>query len=122
MTRHFVLATVLAGATIGSSLLGGPQRRGAFVGFVVSGLTALVSMALLWQSARSHKPVHAALAIFVIMFLVRLVVAAGATAVVVRGRMNIVEYLVAFVVSYFCFAAIEWRFVDALRSGSGTPV
>ena len=122
MTRHVLLAFALAIATVVGAYLAGAQRRGALVGFVTSGVTALVSMSLLWLSARARKPVHAALAIVVLMFLVRLLSVAGATLVVVRGSMNVVEFLVAFFVSYFTFAVIEWRYVDALKRGPGTTV
>lgn len=120
MSRHLLLAVLLAVLCVGAALAAGPDRRGALVGAVSSSATAIASLVLMRQSARSSKPVQAALVVMVGMFLVRILVVAAGTIVVARGGGRIVGYIVAFFVPYFVFAAIEGAYVHSLSRGSGS--
>jgi len=119
--RHFVFTALLATVIVGASLLAGPARRGAFLGAVSVSLTAFASLLLMKRSARAKRPVQAALAVVVFMFLARIIVVAAATAAVVRSGLNVVEFLVAFFVPYFIFAAIEFAYLNAIGRNTGTP-
>jgi hypothetical protein len=119
VTRHLLLSTALAIAAIGAALLSGPHRRGALVGAVSSSITALASLLFMQRGARARKPMQAALAVMVVMFLTRILVVALATVVVARGGDSVVAFIVAFFVPYFIFAAIEGAYVHALSRGTG---
>lgn len=121
MTRHLLLSTALAIAAIGAALLAGPHRRGALVGAVSSSITALASLLFMQRGARARKPMQAALAVMVVMFLTRILVVALATVVVARGGDSVVAFIVAFFVPYFIFAAIEGAYLNALNRDTGTP-
>jgi Ca2+/Na+ antiporter len=121
VTRHFFLATLFALAAIGASLAAGEHRRGALLGSVASSLTALVSLLFMMRSARSRKPVQAALVVLVLMFFVRILVVAFGTMAVVKSGASMVAFLIAFFVPYFIFAAIEGAYVHALNRSTGTP-
>jgi hypothetical protein len=121
VTRHLLLSTALAIAAIGAALLSGPHRRGALVGAVSSSITALASLLFMQRGARARKPMQAALAVMVVMFLTRILVVALATVVVARGGDSVVAFIVAFFVPYFIFAAIEGAYLHALNRDTGTP-
>jgi hypothetical protein len=121
VTRHLLLSTALAIAAIGAALLAGPHRRGALVGAVSSSITALASLLFMQRGARARKPMQAALAVMVVMFLTRILVVALATVVVARGGDSVVAFIVAFFVPYFIFAAIEGAYLNALNRDTGTP-
>jgi hypothetical protein len=121
VTRHLLLSTALAIAAIGAALLSGPHRRGALVGAVSSSITALASLLFMQRGARARKPMQAALAVMVVMFLTRILVVALATVVVARGGDSVVAFIVAFFVPYFIFAAIEGAYLNALNRDTGTP-
>jgi len=117
--RHFLLTAILALLAIGATFVCGSYRHGALVGAFCSGVTALVSLLLMEKAgARTKGGLDAALMVMGIMFLVRIVVVALATVVVVRAEDNVFAFLVAFFVPYFVFAAIEVAFLRAIPGGS----
>jgi hypothetical protein len=118
VTRHLLITALVAAAAIGASLLAGPHRRGALVGSGTASFTAFVSLFLMGQSARTRKPLNAALAVMVLMFLARIVLVALGTAVTVRAGESVIAFIIAFFVPYFTFAAIEGWYLHSLR-GTG---
>ena len=65
------------------------------------------------------RPLQKALAIFVVMFLVRILLVALGVVAVVRGGGSVLAFATAFFVPYFIFAAIEGSYVHALGRGIG---
>jgi hypothetical protein len=99
--------------------VGAPQRTAALTGASIAGSTALVSIFALGRAARSKKNATlAALAVVVVLFLVRLVLVGVGTVLV--GKSGAAAYVVAFFVPYFAFTAFEGAFLHSLRR-SGTP-
>jgi hypothetical protein len=120
VTRHVAIATALSAASVAAALASGSHRRAALVGALSASLTALASMLAMGRLSRSaSKPVQAALAVMAIAFLVRIVLVALGTALVVRSGENVVAFVVAFFVPYFAFAAVEGAYVHSLRGGTG---
>lgn len=118
--RHFAKLTALVAAlAIGGSLLGA-DRRAALMG---SGIASLTAVASIWAIARAsrgaRKPVQAALLVFTVFFLVRILLVALGTALVARSGLNVLAFVAAFFAPYFVFSAIEGAFVHSLaRSGT----
>jgi hypothetical protein len=73
------------------------------------------------RGARARKPLQAAMAVMAAMFLLRILVVAVGTVVIVRAGDSVVAFIVAFFVPYFIFAAIEGAYLHALNRGTGTP-
>jgi K+-sensing histidine kinase KdpD len=119
VTRHLLLTTAIALGTVAASLAAGPYRKGALIGAVSSGVTAVASLLFMQKGARSRKPLQAALAVMAVMFLTRILVVALGTAAVVRAGENVFAFIVAFFVPYFTFAAIEIAYLTGLSRGTG---
>jgi Kef-type K+ transport system membrane component KefB len=113
------MTAVVTAVAVGASLLAGPYRKGALVGAGTVSSTAFASLLLMGRGARARKPMNAALAVMVLMFLVRIVLVALGTALTVRAGESVVAFIVAFFVPYFIFAAIEGWYLHSLR-GTGT--
>jgi hypothetical protein len=88
---------------------------------MLAGATGVGSTLLMGRAATAaKKPVQAALLVFVIFFLLRLVLVGSATAVVVRFGWSVVAFVVAFFVPYFVLSALEGAYLHSLRR-TGTP-
>jgi hypothetical protein len=57
-----------------------------------------------------------------VAFLVRIVLVALGTVLVIRAGESIVAFVAAFFVPYFVFAAVEGAFVHSLNRGTGPTV
>lgn len=115
MTRYTMLTALVAAAALGLSLAAGQGRRSALVGAGISSLTAFASLAAFALFGRRRdKPMQRALAIFVAMFLLRLLLVAAGLLAVVRSGDSAVPFVIAFFVPYFVFTAIEAAAVQAL--------
>jgi hypothetical protein len=94
------------------------HRTAAVTGASIAGSTAIVSiLALGWAARSKRNATQAALAVVVVLFLVRLVLVGVGTVLV--GRSGAVAYVVAFFVPYFAFTAFEGAYLHSLRR-SGT--
>jgi hypothetical protein len=119
VTRHLVLTLAIAVAALAAALVSGAHRRGALVGGVCSSVTAVASLAFMQRGARARKPLNAAMAVMVVMFLVRILVVALGTAIIVRSGESVFGFIIAFFVPYFTFAAIEGWYLHSLSRGTG---
>lgn len=120
MTRHLAVCTALAALAIGLALASGAHRRPALVGAATASVTALASMLALARAPRTGpKAMQGALLVVTVAFLVRIVLVALGTVLVVRAGESVVAFVVAFFVPYFAFAAVEGAFVHSLRRGTG---
>ena len=120
MTRHLVLSLVLAAATIALALASGAHRRPALIGATSVSFSAVASILAMARVSRSGaKPVQAALGVMAIAFLVRIVLVAVGTMLVVRASENVVAFVIAFFVPYFVFSIIEAAYLHSLRRGTG---
>ncbi len=119
MTRHLVITALVAAAALAAALLAGPHRRGALVGAGTASLTAFASLFFMSRSARARKPMPAAMAVMAVMFLVRILLVALGTALVVRAGESVVAFVVSFFVPYFTVAAIEGWYLHGLSRDTG---
>lgn len=120
MTRHLALCIAFSAAAVALALLSGAHRRPALIGAASASFTALGSMVAMARFARvGAKPVQAALAVMAVAFLVRILLVALGTALVVRSGESVVAFVLAFFVPYFAFAVLEAAFVHSLRRGTG---
>jgi hypothetical protein len=113
----YQLATALVAlAFVAAALAAGPHRAAALTGALLAGGTGLGSTLLMGHAASSPgKPVHQALLVFVVFFLLRLVLVGSATALVSRAGWNLVAFVIAFFVPYFVLAALEAAYLHSLR-------
>lgn len=119
MTRHLVLTLAIAVAALAAALVSGPHRRGALLGGSSASLTAVASLLFMQRGARSRKPMNAAMAVMVVMFLLRILVVALGTVLIVRGGESVFGFIIGFFVPYFTFAAIEGSYLHSLSRGTG---
>jgi hypothetical protein len=120
VTRHLVIACVLAAVAIGLASFSGAARRPALIGATSASFTAVGSLLAMARFARvGSKPVQAALAVMAVAFLLRIVLVGLGTALVVRSSESVVAFVVAFFVPYFAFAAVEASYLHSLRQGTG---
>jgi len=108
-------AAALAAALFGAALASGDYRFGAAVGAAIAGFTGLLSVVAIRLTARTSKPVQAALLVVAVGFLVRLVLLGLGTLAVVRASASVAAFVVAFFVTFFAFAALEAAYVHSLR-------
>ncbi len=113
--RYPLAAAALAALFVGAAAAAGEYRFAALVGAAIASFTGLAAMAGIHLTARTAKPVQAALAVVVAGFLIRLVLLALGTVAVVKASANVVAYVVAFFVPFFVFAALEAAYVHSLR-------
>lgn len=117
---RWTLATVgLATAFVVVAALSGPHSRGALAGASIAGATAVLSVLAMVRTAGARKPMQAALAVVAIAFLVRLVLVALGTALVVTEGESVVAFVIAFFVPFFAFAGLEAALVHSLRHRTG---
>lgn len=119
MTRHVAFDVAVALVALGLALAAGPARRPALVGLGLSTLGAALSLAGFSVGCRgAGRLMNRALAVVVVMFLVRLVLVAVGTVAVARAGDSVLAFVVAFFVPYFIFAMVEAGYVHALgRTG-----
>ncbi len=115
-----MLTALVVAAALGLSLAAGEGRRSALAGAGIASFTAFVSLAAFALfGGRREKPMQRTLAIFVVVFLLRLVLVALGLVAVVRSGGSAVPFVIAFFVPYFIFTAIEGAAVHALGRGMG---
>jgi hypothetical protein len=119
--RHQLLALAVVLAALAASLLAGPHRRGALAGAAISGAAGLASIrAMGWSAARGGRATQRALLVVTAGFLLRIVLVALGTALVVRTGESVPGFVVAFFVVYFILAGIEGAYVQRLGRRAGT--
>jgi len=119
VTRHLQIAALLTLAAA-SIALASPAARPALIGVAISAATGFASLVAFGLTGRKPgKPMQKALAVLVVMFLVRLVLVAVGVVAVHRLGDSLVAFVVAFFVPYFAFAAIEGSLVHALGRQTG---
>jgi hypothetical protein len=122
VTRHLLISAAVAALTLGLSAAAGTvHRRAALMGASAASFAAFGSLIAMGRTAASKKPVKSALAVMTIAFLVRMVLVAIGTVLVIRSGESVLAFVVAFFVPYFIFAAIEGWYVASLPGGPGTP-
>jgi hypothetical protein len=112
---------LVALASVAIAFAAGPDHVAAPLGATLASATGLGSTLLMGRAASvARKPVQAALLVFAVFFLLRLVLVGSATVVVVRFGWNVVAFVVAFFVPYFVLSALEGAYLHSLRR-TGTP-
>jgi len=120
VTRYTTLTALVAAAALGLSFAAGQGRRSALLGSGIASVAALASLAAFALfGGRRDRPMQRTLAVFVAMFLVRLILVASGLVFVVRSGDSPVPFVIAFFVPYFIFTAIEGAAVQALGRGMG---
>lgn len=118
--KYQLATAALAALFLAAALAAGAHRKGALLGAAISGATALGSILAMARFSRAgKKPVQSALAVMVAAFLLRIVLVAIGTFVVIRAGESVVGFVAAFFLPYFVFAAVEGAFVHSLSQGSG---
>jgi hypothetical protein len=116
-----IATALVALASVAVAFAAGPDHVAAPLGAILAGVTGVGSTLLMGRAATTaKKPMQAALLVFVIFFLLRLVLVGSATAVVVRFGWNVVAFVVAFFVPYFVLSALEGAYLHSLRR-TGIP-
>jgi hypothetical protein len=110
---------VVAGALL-LAAASGAHRGGALLGAGISGLAGLLSMLAMGRFASGGKVVHQALAVMALGFLVRLVLVALGTVLVVRTGQSVLGFVVAFFVVYFVLSGLEGAYVKVLGRSAGS--
>lgn len=119
MTRHLALAAIVAATALAIAAVV-PASAPALLGAGIAAATAFASLAAFGLFGRSgRRPLQKALAIFAVMFLVRVVALALGVVAVARAGWSPLAFAVAFFVPYFAFAAVEGGFVHSLGRRSG---
>jgi hypothetical protein len=119
MTRYLTLAAIVAATALAIAAVV-PASAPALLGAGIAAGTALASIAAFGLTGRSpSRPIQKALAVFVGMFLVRLVLVALGLLAVRRSGGSPLAFVIAFFVPYFVFAAIEGGFVHSLGRRMG---
>lgn len=116
--QAWALAVVLA--ALGLAVAAGPHRRGALVGAAMSGATGLLSIRAMGRTAARGAKVQQALLVMALGFLVRILLVALGTVLVVRTGASVPGFVAAFFVVYFILAGIEGAYVQRLGRSTGT--
>jgi hypothetical protein len=117
--KHLIIAAAAAALFVGLALAAGVHQRAAVLGAGISSATALASLIVFGFTARRFRGNHAALAVYVLTFLVRIVLVAIGAALVARTGESTVAFILAFFVSYFVFSGIEAAYLHSLRHTTG---
>lgn len=119
--KHLALTIALAIAFTLVALASGAYRRAALVGSATMSLSAIGSLLLMRRAARGPgKPMQRVLLAFVLVFLVRIVLVAGATALVGMAGESAWALVLALFIPYFVFSAVEWSYLHSVRRDAGT--
>jgi hypothetical protein len=118
----FQLATLAAAALfVLAALFAGEHQVPAVTGAAMAGATAVLSVFAMGRAVRAAaRPTQRAIAVVAVLFLVRLVLVAVGTVVLVRAGRSAVAFVIAFFVPYFAFSALEGAYLHSLRR-MGTP-
>jgi hypothetical protein len=108
-------AALVAAAFLGLASVTGEYRFGAVMGSAIAGLTGLASILALRLTAGRARAVQLALVVVVAGFLLRLVLVALGTVVVVKASASVVAFVISFFVPFFVFVALEAAYVHTLR-------
>ena len=120
MTRTLTLAAFVVAAAAAATALATSAARPALLGAGIAALTTFASLLGFRLTGRSAvRPVQKALAVFGVMFLLRIVLVSLGLLAVHRMGDSVVAFAVAFFVPYFLFAAIEGGYVHALGRQQG---
>ena len=115
----WALAVVLAALAL--ALLAGPFRLGALVGAAISGAAGLVSIRAMGRApSRGARVTQQALLVMAIGFLVRIVLVALGTVLVVRAGESVPAFVIGFFVVYFALAGIEGAYLQRLGRRAGS--
>lgn len=118
--KHQALGLAVVLAAIALALFAGPHRRGALIGAAVSGSAGLVSIRAMGRAAARGAPVlQRALLVLTVGFLLRIVLVALGTVLVVRSGESIWGFVTAFFVVYFILAGIEGAYLKRLGQSTG---
>ena len=118
--RHQLWALGVVVAALALALVAGPHRRGALVGAALSGAAGLLSMRYMGRTAaRGARGAQQALLVMTIGFLVRIVLVALGTVLVVRTGESVPGFVAGFFVVYFVLAGIEGAYVQRLGRRAG---
>jgi hypothetical protein len=118
--RHQLWALAVVLAALGVALLAGPYRTGALVGAAISGAAGLLSIRAMGRApSRGARVTQRALLVMAIGFLVRLVLVALGTVLVVRTGESVPGFVIGFFVVYFVLAGIEGAYVQRLGRRAG---
>ncbi len=119
--KHQAWALAVVIAALALSLVAGPYRRGALVGAAISGAAGLLSIRAMGRSpARGANLTKQALLVMTVGFLVRIVLVALGTVLVVHTGESVPGFVTAFFVVYFILAGIEGAYVQNLGRRTGT--
>lgn len=113
--RHqaWALGVVLAALMVAA--LAGRHARGALAGAAMSGAAGLLSMRAMGRyAAGGGRILQRALLIMTLGFLVRIVLVALGTVLVVRTGHSVPGFVAAFFVLYFILSGIEGAYVHRL--------
>ena len=118
--RQKALALGVVLAALALSLVAGPYRRGALVGAALSGAAGLVSIEAMSRAAARGAPVLGrALLVMATGFLLRIVLVALGTILVVKKGESIWGFVAAFFVVYFLLAGVEGDYLRRLGQSAG---
>jgi len=118
--RHQLWALAVVLAALGVALLAGPYRTGALVGAAISGAAGLLSIRAMGRApSLGARVTQRALLVMAIGFLVRLVLVALGTVLVVRTGESVPGFVIGFFVVYFVLAGIEGAYVQRLGRRAG---
>ncbi len=118
MKGHFLVAALVAALALFLGAEAG--ARAGLAGAAIASSTGLASLLAFQLLGRPRvKPLQRALAVFAVMFVVRLVLVGLGLVRVTRAGGSPVAFVVAFFVPYFAFAAIEGSYVHALGRSPG---
>jgi len=113
--RHQLWALAVVAAALAASLLAGPFRLGALLGAAISGGAGLLSIRAMGRTAaHGARVTQQALLVMTVGFLVRVVLVALGTVLVVRTGQSVPGFVVGFFVVYFVLAGIEGAYVQHL--------
>ena len=118
--RHQLWALAVVAAALAVSLLAGPFRTGALIGAAISGAAGLLSIRAMGRApSGGARATQQALLVMAVGFLVRLLLVALGTVLVVRTGESVPGFVIGFFVVYFILAGIEGAYVQALGRRAG---
>jgi len=114
--RHHAAAAAVTTLALGLALLAGEARLPALLGAAIATGTGLASLVAFGHfDRRAARPLQATLAVFAVVFLLRLVLVGAGVAVVARAGASAIAFVVAFFVPYFVLSALEGAYLHSLR-------
>ncbi len=118
--RYQLWALAVVAAALLVALVAGPHRFGALVGAGISGAAGLLSIRVVGRApSRGAGATQQALLVMTIGFLVRILLVALGTVLVVRTGESVPGFVVGFFVVYFVLAGIEGAYLQHLGRRAG---